>query len=107
MIGLAGPDYDAPISFGLPFESEDCRYGKSRLNLLIIDELGFVPLSHTGAELLFEVVSQRYERGSILVTTNLQRHVPGKRTDWSRVRLFKKLINGVPRSNSRISGWNY
>ena len=43
----------------------------SRLNLLIIDELGFVPLSSTGAELLFEVFSQRYERGYILVTTNL------------------------------------
>ena len=43
----------------------------SRLNLLIVDELGFVPLSLTGAELLFEVFSQRYERGSILVTTNL------------------------------------
>ena len=41
------------------------------LTLLIIDELGFVPLSRTGAELLFEVFSQRYERGSILVTTNL------------------------------------
>ena len=40
-------------------------------NLLIIEELGFVPLSRTGAELLFEVFSQRYERGSILVTTNL------------------------------------
>ena len=36
-----------------------------------LDELGFVPLSTTGAELLFEVFSQRYERGSILVTTNL------------------------------------
>ena len=43
----------------------------SRLSLLIIDEQGFVPLSPTGAELLFEVFSQRYERGSILVTTNL------------------------------------
>ena len=43
----------------------------SRLNLLIIDELGFVPLSKTGAELLFEIFSQRYERGSVLVTTNL------------------------------------
>ena len=43
----------------------------SRLKLLIIDELGFVPLSRTGAELLFEIFSQRYERGSILVTTNL------------------------------------
>ena len=43
----------------------------SGLNLLIIDELGFVPLSRTGAELLFEVFSQRYEWGSTLVTTNL------------------------------------
>jgi DNA replication protein DnaC len=39
--------------------------------LLIIDELGYVPLSQTGAELLFEVFSQRYERGSTLVTSNL------------------------------------
>jgi DNA replication protein DnaC len=39
--------------------------------LLIIDELGYVPLSQTGAELLFEVFSQRYERGSIIVTSNL------------------------------------
>ena len=43
----------------------------ARLRLLIIDELGFVPRSTTGAELLFEVFSQRYERGSVLVTTNL------------------------------------
>ena len=41
------------------------------LKLLIIDELGFVPLSKTGAELLFEIFSQRYERGSTLITTNL------------------------------------
>ncbi len=39
--------------------------------LLIIDELGFVPLSKAGAELLFEGFSQRYEQGSILVTSNL------------------------------------
>ena len=39
--------------------------------LLIIDELGYVPLSTTGAELLFEVFSQRYERGSTFVTSNL------------------------------------
>ena len=39
--------------------------------LLIIDELGFVPLSKTGAELLFEIFSQRYERGATLVTSNL------------------------------------
>jgi len=39
--------------------------------LLIVDELGYVPLSPIGAELLFEVFSQRYERGSIIVTSNL------------------------------------
>ena len=43
----------------------------AKYKLLIIDELGFVPLSKTGAELLFEVFSQRYERGSVLVTSNL------------------------------------
>ena len=37
--------------------------------LLIVDELGYVPLSQTGAELLFEVFSQRYERGSTIVTS--------------------------------------
>ena len=39
--------------------------------LLIIDELGFVPLSKTGAELLFELISRRYERGATLITSNL------------------------------------
>ena len=39
--------------------------------LLIIDELGYVPFSQTGAELLFELFSQRYERGSTIVTSNL------------------------------------
>ena len=39
--------------------------------LLIIDELGYVPLSPTGAELLFEVFSHRYEHGSTIVTSNL------------------------------------
>lgn len=43
----------------------------SAQDLLIIDEQGFVPLSKTGAELLFEVISQRYERGSIIITSNL------------------------------------
>ena len=43
----------------------------AKYHLLIIDELGFVPLSKTGAELLFEVFSQRYERGAIMVTSNL------------------------------------
>ena len=41
------------------------------VRLLIIDELGYVPLSQTGAELLFEVFSQRYERGATIITSNL------------------------------------
>jgi len=41
------------------------------VKLLIIDELGFVPLSKTGAELLFELISQRYERGATMITSNL------------------------------------
>jgi len=41
------------------------------VKLLIIDELGYVPLTQTGAELLFEVFSQRHERGSVIVTSNL------------------------------------
>jgi DNA replication protein DnaC len=43
----------------------------SRMDFIILDELGYVPLSPTGAELLFEVFSQRYERGSVIVTSNL------------------------------------
>ena len=49
------------------------RFQKQLLRqaLLIVDELGFVPLSKSGAEMLFEVFSQRYERASTLVTSNL------------------------------------
>jgi DNA replication protein DnaC len=49
------------------------RLQKQMVNqkLLIIDELGFVPLSRTGAELLFELISRRYERGATLITSNL------------------------------------
>jgi DNA replication protein DnaC len=40
-------------------------------NLLVLDELGYVPFSKAGSELLFEVVSRAYERQSLIVTTNL------------------------------------
>ncbi len=42
-----------------------------RFDLLILDELGYVPFSTAGAELLFDVVSRAYERSSLMVTTNL------------------------------------
>lgn len=43
----------------------------SKVDLLILDELGFVPASKLGAELLFDVISTAYERTSVIVTTNL------------------------------------
>lgn len=51
----------------------------SRLDLLILDEVGYVPFSKAGAELLFEVLSNCYERLSIIVTTNLPF------AEWSQV----------------------
>jgi DNA replication protein DnaC len=42
-----------------------------RLHLLVLDELGYVPFSKAGAELLFEVISQAYEHHSLMLTTNL------------------------------------
>src|SRR5262249_61400445 len=43
----------------------------ARLDLLVLDELGYVPTSKVGAELLFDVISTAYERTSVVVTTNL------------------------------------
>ena len=42
-----------------------------RQDVLILDELGYIPFSKTGAELLFEVISRAYERLSLIVTSNL------------------------------------
>ena len=57
--------------------------------LLIIDELGYVPLSATGAELLFEVFSQRYERGSTIITSNLPFE------DWTSVLGSERLTGAL------------
>lgn len=43
----------------------------SKLDLLILDELGYVPASKAGAELLFDVIATAYERQSVILTTNL------------------------------------
>ena len=43
----------------------------SKLDLLVLDELGYVPATKVGAELLFDVIATAYERSSIMVTTNL------------------------------------
>jgi len=43
----------------------------TRVKLLIIDEMGYIPLSKAAAELLFELISKRYEQGSLIITSNL------------------------------------
>ncbi|HEY0790757.1 MAG TPA: IS21-like element helper ATPase IstB [Chthoniobacterales bacterium] len=47
--------------------------------LLLIDELGYLPLDKRGAELLFQVITKRYEHGSIVLTTNIAFK------DWPRI----------------------
>ncbi len=59
------------------------------VKLLIVDELGYVPLSPTGGELLFEVFSQRYERGSTIVTSNLPFE------DWTSVLGSERLTGAL------------
>lgn len=50
---------------------ERLKKGLSSLDLLILDELGYVPASKLGSELFFDVIATAYERTSLIVTTNL------------------------------------
>ena len=40
------------------------------LSSTLVDELGYLPIDKAGADLLFQIFSHRYERGSLLITTN-------------------------------------
>ncbi len=51
----------------------------SRYDLLILDELGYVPFSKEGGELLFQILAERHERGAVIITTNLGF------ADWTQV----------------------
>jgi len=51
----------------------------ARYDLLVLDELGYVPFSKEGSELLFQVLAERHEKGSVMITTNLGF------ADWSQV----------------------
>jgi len=51
----------------------------SRYDVIIIDELGYVPFSREGSELLFQVLAERHEKGSVILTTNLGF------ADWTQV----------------------
>lgn len=58
-------------------------------SLLILDELGYLPLDKVGADLLFQIISHRYEQGSIIITTN---------------RAFKRLARNLQqRQHSNLS----
>ena len=65
------------------------RYG--RYDLVCIDELGYVPLAELGAELLFQVISERAEKASVMITTNLPF------SEWTKVftnaRLCKAMLD--------------
>ena len=64
------PDSSSPAS-GKPGAVQDDRlafYAKPKL--LIVDELGYLPFEPNAAHLFFQLVSRRYERGSLLVTSN-------------------------------------
>jgi len=50
-----------------------------KLDLLIVDELGYLSFSRAGAELLFQVIADRYERRSLLITSNLAF------SDWGQI----------------------
>lgn len=58
-------------------------------NLIIIDELGFIPFSQQGAQMLFTFISQMYLRTSILITTNLPF------SDWTNVFQDERLLGAL------------
>ena len=61
----------------------------SRFDLLIADELGYVTLPPTGAELLFQILAQRSEAGSVIITTNLPF------SEWTNVFSDPRLCKAV------------
>ena len=61
----------------------------AKQDLLILDELGYVPASKAGSELLFDIISTAYERQSIIVTTNLPFE------NWTEVLLSERLTGAT------------
>ena len=97
-----------------------------RFRLLIVDELGYIPFSQEGAQLLFQVFARRYERASLLVTSNLAfaewtqvfldapltaalldrltHHCHIHQFDWESLRLAESLKR-QQKKRSRTGGW--
>lgn len=61
----------------------------SKQHLIIIDELGFVPFSQQGAQMLFTFISQRYQSGSLLITSNLPF------AEWTQVFQDSRLLGAL------------
>ena len=61
----------------------------SRVELIVIDELGYVPLAEVAAELLFQVIAERAEKAAIIVTTNLPF------SEWPQVFTNARLCKAV------------
>ena len=68
-----------PPRSGHPVLEEETRIGKAgslaaqlgRLDLVVLDELGYLPFARSGGQLLFHLVSKLYEQTSVIITTNL------------------------------------
>jgi DNA replication protein DnaC len=61
----------------------------TRIDLLVLDELGFLPIDQDGAQMLFQLISDLYERVSILLTSNL------RFTDWNSIFRDEKMTDAV------------
>ena len=92
--GFASPHdgADQRIGGGRACQPAQPRFGRwERLDLICIDELGYVPLAETACELMFQVIADRAEKAAVIVTTNLPF------SEWSQVipnpRLCKALID--------------